>query len=226
MVSVLCQELWNPATSKCGTLRKSSVYTWVLGFFAFFFSFSFSFLFQNPSQTAPIETAVVLTCLLVAVRKLQAYSNCIDAMESKGSMNGKRRLKKNEKWAHATLEEQSKNFRKISSWGLYFITVWRVTWVSSHTHGHEDMVFNTFYIYKKRTWWILITFIATFSLQNIKMSSDVRWFFFLQICSNDFDLNAVQWPLVNLTIPYSQSQYTTIKISHVQGKAMPWIVFL
>lgn len=71
-----------------------------LGFFVRSSS-PFLFLFQNPSQTAPIETAVVLTCLLVAARKRQAFSNCTHAMESKGSMNRKRQPKKNEKRAHA-----------------------------------------------------------------------------------------------------------------------------
>lgn len=54
------------------------------------------------------------------------------------------------------------------------------------------------------------------------MSSDVRLIFFCKFAAMTFDLNAVQWPSDNT----GQSQYTTIKISHVQGKAMPWIVFL
>lgn len=141
----------------------------------FFFFFPFSLSKPEPDC---LDRCFVLTCLLVAVRpvwKLQADSNCTDAMVCKGSMNQKSRL---EKWACAQSTSDTEFQKNMFLRFVFYQSVESQMGLFSHSWSWGHAV-QYVLLYIKRTWWILITFIATFSLQNTKMSSEVnlqQWF--------------------------------------------------
>lgn len=146
MVSVLCQELWNPSDFKVWHIAEVQCLHVGLGLLRVLLLLLFLFPFSL-SKSEPDCPYRNRSCFNSFVGGSAKTAGLQQLYRRHGIAQARMKY---EHMHRAPLEEQSQNFRKICSWGSYFITVWRVTGLSSHTHGHEDMVFNTFYIYIKK----------------------------------------------------------------------------